>query len=140
MANKSKAEMLRGVPLFARCKEASIGLIERLADEVDVADGHVLMRQGDLGHEFFMIIDGRVRIERDGQTLATLGPGDYLGEIALIEEGRRTASATAEGPTKLLVIDHRGFNSLMGTSAEVRAAILGQLAARVRHLEPNLFG
>jgi CRP/FNR family transcriptional regulator, cyclic AMP receptor protein len=140
MADKSKAEMLRGVPLFARCKEASIGLIERLADEVDVADGYVLMRQGELGHEFFLIIDGHVRIDRDGQTLATLGPGDYVGEIALIEEGRRTATATTVGPTKLFVIDHRGFNSLMDSSAEVRAAILGELVSRVRRFQPNLFG
>lgn len=140
MADKSKAKMLRSVPLFARCQGASIELIERLTDEVDVPDGYTLMRQGDLGHEFFLIIDGRVRVERDGQHLATLGPGDYVGEIALIEEGRRTATATAEGPTKLLVIDHRGFNSLMDASSEIRAAILGELVARVRKLQPDLFG
>lgn len=140
MADKSKAEMLREVPLFARCKGPSIELIERLADEVDVPDGKVLMRQGDLGHEFFLIVDGRVRIERGGTTLATLGPGDYFGEIALIEEGRRTATATAAGSTKLLVIDHRGFNSLMDSSAEIRSSILAELASRVRNLQPDLFG
>lgn len=140
MADKSKAEMLRGVPLFARCKGPSIALIERLTDEIDVPDGRVLMRQGDLGQEFFLILEGRVRIERDGRALATLGPGDHLGEIALVEEGRRTATATAEGPAKLLVIDHRGFNSLMDSSAEIRSAILAELASRVRTLQPDLFG
>ncbi len=62
------------------------------------------MRKGDLAQEFFLIIDGRVRIERDGSTLATLGRGDFLGEIALLAEDRRTATAVSEGPSKLLVL------------------------------------
>ena len=140
MADKSKADMLRSVPLFARCKDSSMDLIERLADEVDVPDGYTLMKQGDLGQEFFLIVDGSVRVERDGRFIATLGPGDHVGEIALIEEGRRTATATTEGPTKLLVIDRRGFNSLMDSSAEIRSAILSELVSRVRQLQPDLFG
>ena len=56
---------------------------------MDVPDGYVLMRQGDLGQEFFMIIDGHVRIERNGETVATLHRGDFLGEIALLAEDRR---------------------------------------------------
>ena len=140
MADNLKIEMLRRVPLFAKCQGDSMELISRLADEVDVADGYTLMRQGDLGQEFFLVASGRIRIERDGTTVNTLGPGDYLGEIALLDEGRRTATAVTEGPAKLLVITHRGFHSLLDSSTDVRAAIMGSLAERLRSLEPDAAG
>jgi CRP-like cAMP-binding protein len=98
------------------------------------------MRQGDLAQEFFLIVDGRVRIEKDGQAVATLGAGDFLGEIALLSEGRRTATAVTEGPSKLLVITHRGFNSLLDSSPAIRAAILKGLADRLQNLDPNAVG
>jgi CRP/FNR family cyclic AMP-dependent transcriptional regulator len=135
-----KLQMLRRVPLFTQCKGEPLDLISRLADEVDVPDGYTLMRQGDIAQEFFLIVDGRVRIERDGSTVATLGPGDYLGEIALISEGPRTATAVTEGPAKLLVITHRGFNSLLDSSSTIRNAILEGLATRLRRLEPDAAG
>ncbi|MEA2608029.1 MAG: hypothetical protein QOJ75_272, partial [Chloroflexota bacterium] len=78
-----------------------------------------------------------VRIDRGGQTLNTLGPGDYLGEIALIDKGRRTATAIAEGPAKLLVLSHQGFNSLLDQSPTIRLDIMSSLANRVRRLEPE---
>jgi CRP-like cAMP-binding protein len=70
----------------------------------------------------------------------TLGPGDFLGEIALLSEGRRTATAVTEGPAKLLVITHRGFNSLLDSSAAIRTAILKGLAGRLQSLEPTTIG
>ena len=140
MADNPKLELLRRVPLFTQCRGGSLDLISRLADEVDVPDGYTLMRQGDLAQEFFLIVDGRVRIERDGATINSLGPGDFLGEIALLEESRRTATAVTEGPAKLLVITHRGFNSLLDSSSTIRAAIMQGLAARLRRLEPDAPG
>lgn len=140
MADNSKIELLRRVPLFAQCGGEPLDLIMRLTDEVDVADGYTLMRQGDLAQEFFLIVTGNVRIERDGQAVRTLGPGDFLGEIALLSEGRRTASAVTEGPAKLLVITHRGFNSLLDSSPAIRTAILKGLADRLQTLEPNAAG
>ena len=140
MADNPKHELLRRVPLFAECRGEPLDLIGRLADEVDVPDNYTLMRQGSLAQEFFLIVNGRVRIERDGQTLNTLGPGDFLGEIALLSEGRRTATAVTEGPAKLLVITHRGFHSLLDSSAGIRTAILKGLADRLQSLEPNAPG
>lgn len=140
MADNPKIEMLRRVRMFAKCHGNALELISRLADEVDVPDGYTLMRQGELGQEFFLVAAGRVRIERDGTTVNTLGPGDYLGEIALLDEGRRTATAVTEGPAKLLVITHRGFHSLLDSSTDVRAAIMGSLAERLRGLEPDAAG
>jgi CRP/FNR family transcriptional regulator, cyclic AMP receptor protein len=140
VADNSKVDLLRRVPLFTQCRGDSLDLIGRLADEVDVADGHVLIRQGELAQEFFLIVDGRVRIERDGATINWLGPGEFLGEIALIDESRRTASAVAEGPAKLLVISHRGFHSLLDSSTAIRTAIMQGLATRLRRLEPDPAG
>jgi CRP/FNR family cyclic AMP-dependent transcriptional regulator len=140
VADNPKIEMLRRVPLFTRCAGGSLDLISRLADEVDVKDGYTLMRQGELGHEFFLIVEGRVRIERDGATVSVLGPGDYLGEIALLDEGRRTATAVTEGPARLLVITHQGFHSLLDTSADIRSGILASMAARLRANEPEAPG
>jgi len=140
VADNPKLDLLRRVPLFAECRGEPLELIIKLADEVDVADGYTLMRQGDIAQEFFLIVTGKVRIERDGQTVATLGEGDFLGEIALLSEGRRTATAVTEGPAKLLVITHRGFNSLLDSSPAIRAAILKGLADRLLSLEPNAVG
>lgn len=140
VADNPKLDLLRRVPLFTACRGNSLDLISRLADEVDVADGHVLLRQGDLAQEFFLIVDGRVRIERDGATINWLGSGDFLGEIALVDEGRRTATAVTEGPAKLLVISHRDFHSLLDSSPAIRTAIMQGLAARLRRLEPDAAG
>jgi len=140
VADDPKLELLRRVPLFSQCRGEPLDLISRLADEVDVRDGYTLMRQGDIAQEFFLIVQGRVRIERDGRTVNTLGPGDYLGEIALLSEGPRTATAVTEGPAKLLVITHRGFNSLLDASPGIRAAILQGVASRLRMLEPDAPG
>lgn len=138
MASKdAKLELLRRVPLFAGTRGPTLQLIGRLADEVDVADGHVLMREGEFGHDFILIVEGRVRIERGGQEINALGPGEFLGEIALIDHGRRTATAVTDGPTKLLVITHQGFNSLLVDSPDIQLEVMKALAARVRHLEPN---
>jgi len=133
----AKLDLLRRVPLFAGCKGKGLEQIGTLADEVDVPDGYTLMREGAFGEEFFLIVDGHVRIDRGGQTLNTLGPGDYLGEIALIDKGRRTATAIAEGPAKLLVLSHQGFNSLLDQSPTIRLEIMSSLANRVRRLEPE---
>ena len=140
MADNPKHELFRRVPLFAECRGEPLELITRLADEVDVRDGYTLMKQGDLAQEFFLIVEGKVRLERDGQPVNTLGPGDFLGEIALLSEGRRTATAVTQGPAKLLVITHRGFNSLLDSSPAIRMAILKGVASRLQELQPDAPG
>jgi CRP/FNR family transcriptional regulator, cyclic AMP receptor protein len=135
--SNAKTELLRRVPLFAGCKTNALEEIGQLADEVDVPDGYTLIREGSFGEQFFLIVDGRVRIERGGETVSTLGPGQFLGEIALIDKGPTTATAVTEGPARLFVLAHREFNSLLDRSPAVRAEIMAALANRVRKLEPN---
>lgn len=132
----AKLELLRRVPLFAALGKRDIEEVGRLAEEVDVRAGKVLMRQGETGDEFFVIVDGSVAIERDGATIKVLGPGDFLGEIALVDGGPRTATATVETDSRLLVLAHREFHSLMDRQAAVRDCVLRALAQRVRNLDP----
>ena len=133
----AKLELLRHVPLFAGCKTSALEDIGRLADEVDVPDGYAIVREGTFGEQFVLIVEGRVRIERGGRTVRTMGPGEFLGEIALIDHGRTTATATSEGPAKLFVLSHQGFDSLLDQSPSIRLEIMSALASRVRQLEPD---
>ena len=131
-ATDSKLQMLRGVSLFETMSDKDLSAVERLADTVDVPAGHVLMRQGASGGEMFVIASGGVRVERNGQELARLGPGDVVGEMALLSEGPRTATATTTEPSTLFVLAHREFHSLMDQSADVRRCVFDAVAQRIR--------
>ena len=135
MADDPKLEMLRGVSLFATLGRAELETVARLADEMEVPAGKVLMRQGETGQQMFVIASGSVLVERDGRELARLGPGDVVGEMALLSEGPRTATATAAEPTTVFVVAHREFHSLLDVSAEVRRCVLDSLAKRIRALD-----
>lgn len=131
-----KLELLRRVPLFARVNQKGLEEIGRLADEIDVNAGTELCHEGRSGDEFFVIVDGTVRIERGGSKVNTLGPGDFLGEIALVDGGPRTATAVTESSARLLVVGHREFHTLLEDFPGVRLAVLEALAERVRRLDP----
>ena len=132
-----KLALLRSVPLFVGLDDSELKAVGALTTEVDVAVGHELAREETFGDEFYLILDGNVRIHRAGATLRTLGPGDFLGEIALIDHGRRTASATAETDCRLLVLGHREFHSLLDAQPDIRVHVLEALARRVRQLAPE---
>ena len=136
MADKDeKLELLRRVPIFAGLGRREIERLGMLADEVDLPEGRVLMRQGDRGEDLFIVIDGQVRVERDGAVLAERGGGEILGEIALVDGGPRSATVTLAAPSRLLVIGRRAFHQLMDEFPSVRMQILETLAARVRNID-----
>ena len=132
-----KLELLKQVPLFARLGSHELEEVGRLATEVDVEAGRPLMTEGESGREFFVVIDGAVAVERAGASLRTLGPGDFLGEIALLDGGPRSATATTTAPSRLLVLGRREFQSLVAEFPPIRNAVLEALAERVRHLAPD---
>ena len=116
MVRDEKLEKLRHVPLFSHLGGREIERLGMLTDELDVSDG-------------------QVAIEKDGQRVASMHPGDFLGEIALIDGRPRTATARAEGRTRLLVLSRGSFNDLMDEFPSVRGAVLEALAERVRSHE-----
>jgi CRP/FNR family transcriptional regulator len=130
-----KLELLARVPLFSGLGKGSLAQIAQLADEIDLPAGKQLLQQGDHPHEFFLIVDGSVRIDRDGAQINTLGPGDFLGEIALLDGGQRSATATAVTPVNLLILGQREFNTLLHDYPDIRTSVLTALARRVRRLE-----
>jgi CRP/FNR family cyclic AMP-dependent transcriptional regulator len=135
-----KLELLRRAPLLAGLGRKEIEEVGRLAEEIDVPAGQVLMRQGESGSEFFVVVDGTVSIARGGTTIRTMESGDFFGEIALLAEGPRTATATTDVPAKLLVLGHREFHSLMDRFPAIRTCVLEALAKRIRVLEPDAPG
>jgi CRP-like cAMP-binding protein len=132
-----KLELLRRVPLFAGLRDPDLNQVGRLVDELDVPSGTPLTREGQLGHEFFVIVSGRVAVERDGRKVNELGPGDFLGEIALIDGRPRSATVTTEEPTRLLVLAHREFRTLLDTFPQIARPVLEALARRVRDTDPQ---
>jgi CRP/FNR family transcriptional regulator, cyclic AMP receptor protein len=133
----SKVELLRKVPLFSELSGRDLSELSGLVDEIEVPAGRVLCQQGTIGEEFFVIVDGSVRVERDGRELSTLGPGQFLGEVSLIDEGPRVATATTTTDARLLVIAHRQFHSLMDRYPSIETCVLRSLAKRIRALDPN---
>jgi CRP/FNR family transcriptional regulator, cyclic AMP receptor protein len=130
-----KLELLARVPLFSGVDKVGLAQIAKLADEIDLPAGKRLLQQGEHPHEFFLIVDGSVRIDQDGEQINVLGPGDFLGEIALFDGGQRSATATAVTPVSLLILGQRGFNSLLNEFPDIRSSVLTALARRVRRLE-----
>jgi CRP/FNR family cyclic AMP-dependent transcriptional regulator len=130
-----KRELLERVPLFAGVSAADIEELGAIADEVDVRAGTILTHEGYREGFFFIIVSGTVRIERGGQTINTIGPGDFLGEIALLDGGPRTATATTETACRLLSMTYQQFHELLDASPSIRAAILEAVGRRLRELE-----
>ena len=105
---------VKTIPLFALLSEKEQRHVAQLADEVEVVAGTHLVDEGKFAHEFFIIEEGVAEVVHDGKTVATLGPGDFFGEIALLATERRTASVNAKTPMRLIVIFGPNFRSLTG--------------------------
>jgi CRP/FNR family transcriptional regulator, cyclic AMP receptor protein len=137
MAGDAKIEALRSVRLFSDLRQRDLEQVAQLADEVDLPAGHVLMREGETGSQMFVIVSGEARVDRGGRQIAVLGPGGHLGEMALVAEGPRMATATLTKPAHLFVLAHREFHSLMEDVPSVRDCVLNEVARRLRELEPD---
>ncbi len=132
MKSKAKTDLLRSVPLFEHCSRRELGKIASITDEIAVDDGKVLISEGDRGREFFVIISGDVEVRRKGRKVATLGPGTFFGEMALLSNQPRTATVTAVTPLRLLVIADRAFVDLLDAMPELWLKVARSLAERLQ--------
>jgi len=123
------------VSLFAGFTPVELRRVAGLARRQDVAAGTVLCQQGDPGHEFFVVRDGRVRVDRDGQPVAVLGAGDWFGELALLDRAPRSATVTATEATTVLVIGEADFTVLIDEVPALAHHLLAHLASRLRQAE-----
>jgi CRP-like cAMP-binding protein len=117
------AKSLERVPLFAGLSHKEREKIARWADSVDLPAGRQLLEEGRLPHEFFVILEGEVEVTHEGERLATLGPGEFFGEIALIQHGRRTASVVSTTPSTLAVMSPASFAAMRREMPEVAGRV-----------------
>lgn len=127
-------DLLRQVPLFRDLSQRQLAEIAKHVDQIERKAGQLMVRQGERGRELFILLEGRARIECDGRVLSYLEPGDWFGEIALLDGKPRSASVVIMEPAKMLVIDHRSFGPLLDTVPGLARKLLVALSAKVRDL------
>jgi CRP-like cAMP-binding protein len=140
MTHDVRLDALAAVPLFSACTKRELQKLARAGDEIEVAEGKVLVDQGATGRAAFVILEGTASVRRGNRRIARFGPGDYFGELALLDRGPRTASVTAETPMRVLVIDARHFEGILDEIPGLARKLLTHLAARVRELDAKAYG
>jgi CRP-like cAMP-binding protein len=133
------ADRLRHIPLFRDLSRRDLERLASWADEVDVKSGRRLMDEGAFPHEFMVIETGSAEVTHDGGHLADLGPGDFFGEMALLEEHRRTATVTATSDLTIIVMHERDFRAMEDVMPEVAGRIRGVMDDR-RHADERRAG
>ena len=132
MAKDPRVDRLRKVPLFEACNDKQLQFIATRVEEVDVPAGKVLTEQGRSGGEFFVILSGEADVRRGAATVNTLGAGDYFGEIALLDNGERTATVTAKTPLRCLVLSPRQFQDVLYQDPAIAVSMLHSVVRRLR--------
>ena len=127
----TKVAALARSPLFEGLSKKELAELAKSTDDLEVPAGKVLCKEGDLGHEFFVIVEGEAEVRKGDRTVDTMGPGDFFGEIALVEKTHRTATVTATAPLRFFVLTSQSFWSLLDHSPEVERKVLRALAKRV---------
>jgi CRP/FNR family cyclic AMP-dependent transcriptional regulator len=127
-----RTALLGGCPLFVGVNQGDLAAIGERALEVDFPTDHVIARQGEIGTGLFVIIEGAVRVVRDGVELARLGPGDFFGEMSVIDGLPRVAQVAATAPTRCLALASWEFEHLVLEHPTIGLAILRGLSARLR--------
>ena len=133
-----KRDLLAQVRLFHSCRAEELDRLASVTTELDVPPGQVLCREGQAGHEFFVVVEGQARVTMRERELATLGPGSFFGEMALLDGGPRIATVTAATPMKLLVLHRREFRHLLGRGPTVVTEVLSVVGERMRSIQRRL--
>jgi CRP-like cAMP-binding protein len=131
LGGNQKEELIRQVPLFARCSKQDVKQIAQIADEIDLKEGTEMTREGSPGREFFVLLEGTAEVERGGEKVNALGPGEFFGEIALISEEPRTATVRASSPVRALVVTARSFRRLLDETPEIKTSVMQAMADRL---------
>jgi len=129
LADPRDIELLRGTPIFGPLGPANLERVARNLVPIEVSDGDVVIREGDAGDRFYVIEQGKVVVTKGGAELATLGPGDFFGEIALLRDVPRTATVTTSGPASLRALDRDAFLAAV-TGSPAGAVALGDVMDR----------
>jgi CRP/FNR family transcriptional regulator, cyclic AMP receptor protein len=129
---------LRQVPMLRTCSQDEIDHIADLGVTVLASEGQNVVHQGEAGSQFFVITAGSADVTRDGHVVASLGPGDYFGELALFDPAPRNATVTATAPTTLVSVSRNTFRELLGEVGSLRDALLAGMASRLHELDRRI--
>lgn len=134
MADK-KVDQLSQVKMFSGLNKKELGLVAKASDVVRVAAGTEIVKEGDIGHEFYLLAKGSAVVRRGGRKVATLSPGAYFGEMALLDRGPRTATVTADEDCELIVLGQREFMAVLDQVPPVAHKLLVAMATRLREAD-----
>ena len=125
--------------LFSTSSAKDLRTIRKALEEITVPPGRLLCEQGTIGQEFFLIIDGQSSVKRNNRKVATLGPGQYFGELALLDRRPRSASVTSDTDMTLLVLGQRQFNGILDSVPPLSRKLLSAMATRLREADDKAY-
>jgi CRP-like cAMP-binding protein len=134
LGKDGKIEFLKDVPLFSHCSKKQLASIASIADLSDFPAGTLLIREGESGHDFMVIVEGAVDVRRKGRKINELGPGDFIGEMALIAAAPRNATVTTTQDSWLLVVTERQFWELLEQSPQLKTSVIKAMGERLQSL------
>ena len=132
---ESTDERVARIPLFEGLSKKQLSQVSSLMTPLDLKAGKVLARQGEVGREFLILLEGQVEVARDGKIIAVRGPGDFIGEIALLDNRPRTATVTARTDVVVEVLNRGEFASLLAKAPELSSQIMVTMARRLAALD-----
>ena len=135
MRSRERVDALSRVPLLSGLSKRDLGQILAIGSEREFSDGDVIVREGDLGRDFYLLLVGTAELKVPHQPPEPLGPGDYFGEIAVLDGGPRSATITATGPVTALRIERTAFIRLLDEYGSIARKILVVTVQRLRALE-----
>ncbi len=127
----SKGDLIARVPLFAGLSKSELGQVASIADEIDLPADKVLIREGERGREFFVLLEGEAEVTRKGKKLATRRAGEFFGEIALVSNLPRIATVKTRKPVRALVIRDIEFRALLQRAPAIAVKVLQAVADRL---------
>ena len=139
-SNTSKLDHLARVPLFDGCSRKELTSIAKAGDEITMTEGTLIIDQGQMGREAFVVLDGQVTVKRGGRKITSLGPGGIVGELSLLDHGPRTATVVCDTDCTLFVIDQRHFRAVLEQYPSIAMKLLATLASNIRAMDRQSYG
>jgi CRP/FNR family cyclic AMP-dependent transcriptional regulator len=127
-----KIDALGRVPLFAKCSRKELEFLITRTDEVDVGAGQTLIKQGNPGDTFYLLLDGEATVQVDGHDRPPLGPGSFFGEIGILDRGPATATVVTTTPARLMVMSHAQFRDAIKANDQLLSQVMATMAERLR--------
>jgi CRP-like cAMP-binding protein len=135
---KDHLQHLARIPMFQACSQRELAALDRAGSVALIDDGKVLCEEGARGDEFFVIVEGRARVTRAGHRVTDLGPGDFFGELALLDSNsRRDATVVADGPMGVFVVGRREFSGLLESTPALTLKIMQGMARRLHEVDSH---